>query len=261
MIDVLNHYLSEMSDAILDHGGTLVAYMGDGIMAVFGAPIAQADHADRALSTAREMLGVRLPRFNAWMREQGLGDGISHGHRPEHRARDVRQRRIGASRRVHGGRRHHQLGRPHRGAHQGHAAPADAVGDARKDALRATAEDLVFVEEVELRGRRATTTIWSLAEDGAGPGDSAATTAPLRPPLRTWPPLRTRPPTASATARYLAQAKQPETSSARPRPRSRPGSAQPSARSALARSLAIALEARRVGAFVVRLLRQSRARV
>ena len=47
---MLNHYLSEMSDAILDHGGTLVAYMGDGIMAVFGAPIEQDDHADRALA-------------------------------------------------------------------------------------------------------------------------------------------------------------------------------------------------------------------
>ena len=49
VIDVLNHYLSEMSDAILDNGGTLVAYMGDGIFAVFGAPLEQADHADRAL--------------------------------------------------------------------------------------------------------------------------------------------------------------------------------------------------------------------
>jgi class 3 adenylate cyclase len=40
VIGVLNRYLTEMSDAILDHDGTLVAYMGDGIMAVFGAPIA-----------------------------------------------------------------------------------------------------------------------------------------------------------------------------------------------------------------------------
>ncbi len=50
VIEVLNRYLSEMSDAILDHGGTLVSYMGDGIMAVFGAPIVQADHAARALA-------------------------------------------------------------------------------------------------------------------------------------------------------------------------------------------------------------------
>ena len=53
MIEVLNRYLGEMSEAILDHGGTLVAYMGDGIMAVFGAPLEQPDHADRALAAAR----------------------------------------------------------------------------------------------------------------------------------------------------------------------------------------------------------------
>ena len=49
VIAVLNRYLSEMSDAIMDEGGTLVAYMGDGIMCVFGAPLEQDDHADRAL--------------------------------------------------------------------------------------------------------------------------------------------------------------------------------------------------------------------
>ena len=41
-----------MSDAILDHGGTLVSYMGDGIMAVFGAPIGSDDHADRCVAAA-----------------------------------------------------------------------------------------------------------------------------------------------------------------------------------------------------------------
>ena len=56
VIESLNRYLTEMSEAILDHGGTLVAYMGDGIMAVFGAPLKQEDHADRALEAARNML-------------------------------------------------------------------------------------------------------------------------------------------------------------------------------------------------------------
>ncbi|HEX4753094.1 MAG TPA: adenylate/guanylate cyclase domain-containing protein, partial [Solirubrobacterales bacterium] len=72
VIEVLNHYLEAMSDAIMDQGGTLVAYMGDGIMAVFGAPIEQEDHADRALAAAREMLKVRLPEFNEWIRSEGL---------------------------------------------------------------------------------------------------------------------------------------------------------------------------------------------
>ena len=79
VIECLNRYLDEMSDAILAHGGTLVSYMGDGIMAVFGAPIEQADHADRALAAAREMLDERLPTFNAWLRENELSEGFQMG--------------------------------------------------------------------------------------------------------------------------------------------------------------------------------------
>jgi adenylate cyclase len=79
VIRVLNHYLHEMSEAILAHGGTLVCYMADGIYALFGAPIDYEDHADRALAAAREMLTVRLPQFNDFMREQGLGEGYLMG--------------------------------------------------------------------------------------------------------------------------------------------------------------------------------------
>jgi adenylate cyclase len=39
VLDVVNFYLAEMTDAILAAGGTLIAYMGDGIMALFGAPL------------------------------------------------------------------------------------------------------------------------------------------------------------------------------------------------------------------------------
>ena len=48
-------------------------------MAVFGAPIEQPDHADRAIAASREMLSERLPRFNAWLRENELGDGFRVG--------------------------------------------------------------------------------------------------------------------------------------------------------------------------------------
>ena len=75
----LNRYFDETSDAILEHGGTLVAYRGDGFLAVFGAPIEIEDHADRALATAREMVDVRLPRFNAWLRENGFGEEVRMG--------------------------------------------------------------------------------------------------------------------------------------------------------------------------------------
>jgi adenylate cyclase len=72
VIDVVNAYLGEMSEAILEAGGTLVAYLGDGILAVFGAPLEQPDHADRALAAALEMITRRLPRFNALVRSMGL---------------------------------------------------------------------------------------------------------------------------------------------------------------------------------------------
>jgi adenylate cyclase len=85
VVEILNRYLDEITEAVMDHGGTLVSYMGDGIMAVFGAPIPQKDHADRALASALEMIDLRLPRFNSWLagREPELqfeiGIGLNSG--------------------------------------------------------------------------------------------------------------------------------------------------------------------------------------
>jgi len=84
VIEVLNVYLSEMSDAILAEHGTVVSYLGDGIMAVFGSPVERPDHADAALRAAEAMLAVRLPRLNAWLAERGLppfalGVGLNSG--------------------------------------------------------------------------------------------------------------------------------------------------------------------------------------
>ena len=54
VITVLNNYLHEMSEAILAHGGTLVCYMGDGIYAIWGAPLEQEDTpTGRSLPRAR----------------------------------------------------------------------------------------------------------------------------------------------------------------------------------------------------------------
>ena len=79
VIEILNRYLTSMTDVILAHGGTLVTFMGDGIMAVFGAPIAVDDHADRALAAAREMAGPTLDGFNDWLRAEELGEGFQIG--------------------------------------------------------------------------------------------------------------------------------------------------------------------------------------
>lgn len=65
VITLLDRYLAEVTAAVTGHGGTVVSFLGDGVMAVFGAPLPAPDHADRALAAAREIAGERLERFNA----------------------------------------------------------------------------------------------------------------------------------------------------------------------------------------------------
>jgi adenylate cyclase len=79
VLEILNRYHEEMADSVMEHGGTLITFIGDGIMAAFGAPIEQNDHADRAFATAKEMLDTRLPRVNAWMKQQGIGHEFQIG--------------------------------------------------------------------------------------------------------------------------------------------------------------------------------------
>jgi len=55
VVELLNEYFSEMTDLVFDTGGTLDKYLGDGIMALYGAPIPKPDDARRATRTAMEM--------------------------------------------------------------------------------------------------------------------------------------------------------------------------------------------------------------
>jgi adenylate cyclase len=165
VIDVLNHYLSEMSDAILDHGGTLVAYMGDGIFAVFGAPLEQDDNADRALATAREMLEVRLPRFNAWLRSEGLGDGfrmgigLNSGH--------VMSGHVGSERRVEYAAVGDTTNTASRIESMTKGTPHQLLlSDSTREGLVEAPDDLVFFDEVEIRGRVSRLKLWGLDESG-----------------------------------------------------------------------------------------------
>jgi len=79
----LNAHRAAMNRAILGEGGTVMQFVGDAVMAVFGAPFPRPDHADRAVAAAASMhrlqdeinmewAAVGLPQF-------GLGIGVSTG--------------------------------------------------------------------------------------------------------------------------------------------------------------------------------------
>ena len=166
VIEVLNRYVSEMSDAILDNEGTLVAYMGDGIMAVFGAPIEMAGHADCALAAAREMLHSRLPGFNEWLRDMGLGDGFRMGIGLN--SGPIMSGTVGSERRLE----YTMVGDATNTASRLEAMTKNTphsifIADSTRRSLRHPAEDLVFVDELDVRGKRSKVRLWTLAERGA----------------------------------------------------------------------------------------------
>ena len=177
VVEVLNRYLSEMSDAIIDHGGTVVDYMGDGVMAVFGAPVPADDHADRALAAARAMLDERLPSLNEWLAARGIderfamGIGINSG--------PVISTNVGSRRRV----AYSAIGDTTNTAARLEAMTKGAehhvfVADSTRRLLAEVPPDLRFVGDLEVRGRDERVRVHTLGEPGragtAEPLDSGA---------------------------------------------------------------------------------------
>lgn len=163
VISVLNRYLTLMSDVILDNGGTLVAYMGDGIMAVFGAPIEQDDHADRALRTARQMTGPGLQEFNQWMRDNGFGEGFRMG--VGLMSGEVMSGNVGSERRLEYtaiGDTTNTAARLE-GMTKGQPYMVFVSGTTVKAALDPP-DDLVSVDRMEVRGRRERVDVWALPD-------------------------------------------------------------------------------------------------
>src|SRR5215208_4422342 len=71
VVQLLNNYFTAMSDVIFAHGGTLDKYLGDGLMALFGAPTASPDDACNAVAASVQMQR-RMEEINTQLRSDGL---------------------------------------------------------------------------------------------------------------------------------------------------------------------------------------------
>jgi adenylate cyclase len=161
VIDVLNRYLTVMSDVVDKYEGALISYMGDGIMAVFGAPLDQPDHADRALAAAREMVGPALESFNAEVREAGLHDGFRIGVGLN--SGTVMAGNVGSERRME----YTTIGDATNTASRLEGMTKGSgwaifMADSTKGMLTRSVDDLVHVDNFEVRGRAAKITVWSI---------------------------------------------------------------------------------------------------
>jgi adenylate cyclase len=83
IVNLLNRYFSAMTEIIFAHGGTLDKYLGDGLMALFGAPTATPDDASNALNAAvamqRRLLGINRELRDEGLAEIGVGMGLHTG--------------------------------------------------------------------------------------------------------------------------------------------------------------------------------------
>jgi adenylate cyclase len=83
LLEFVNEYLGKMSDVILAHGGTLDKFVGDEVMALFGAPYPMEDHALRAIQVGLEMQETHRGTVERW-KQRGIepcpmGIGIATG--------------------------------------------------------------------------------------------------------------------------------------------------------------------------------------
>ena len=83
LVLMLNHYLGEMTEVIQENRGTIIEFIGDGIMAIFGAPEPTQTHATDAVVAALSMQ-ARMEEINRWNKEHDLpvlemGIGLNTG--------------------------------------------------------------------------------------------------------------------------------------------------------------------------------------
>jgi adenylate cyclase len=84
IVHMLNEYFTKMVEVVFKHGGTLDKFVGDMVMALFGAPLADTHHPDHAVEAALEMI-VELGKLNERWKAEGrfaeldIGVGINTG--------------------------------------------------------------------------------------------------------------------------------------------------------------------------------------
>ncbi|MDD5207152.1 MAG: CHASE2 domain-containing protein, partial [Desulfobacterales bacterium] len=83
LVHLLNEYLTAMTNVVFKYDGTLDKYMGDAVMAFYGAPLDQADHPFRACRSALDMMEELKKLNEKWIREGkpplDIGIGINTG--------------------------------------------------------------------------------------------------------------------------------------------------------------------------------------
>src|SRR5262249_34289041 len=83
VVSLLNDFYTLMIETTFKHDGTLDKFMGDSVMAIFGAPIAHADHSERAIRTAlamqEGMVALNAKRTRDGKEGVAIGIGVSAG--------------------------------------------------------------------------------------------------------------------------------------------------------------------------------------
>lgn len=175
LVELLNTYLGEMTEVVFAHDGMLDKYIGDGVMAVWGAPVPQADHAARACRAALEMM-ARLEALNAtiaargWPR-LGVRIGLNSGPMvfgnmgsPGHLSLTVMGDNVNLGARLEGVNK--QYGTAILASEATVAAAGDAIVTRELDVVR-------------VKGKDETSRIYEVL----GPADRAAEWAPVREPF------------------------------------------------------------------------------
>jgi class 3 adenylate cyclase/FixJ family two-component response regulator len=164
----VNAHRAEMNHAVLDAGGTVMQFIGDAVMAVFGAPVPQGDHADRAVAAAIAMIERQRAVDALWARDGlpafGLGIGVSTGR--------VAAALLGSEERLEYTVIGDTVNLAQRLQDQARPAGRIVLSEATYAALRAPV-DAERVDSLRVKGREAPVSAYVITVPGAAGADGA----------------------------------------------------------------------------------------